>query len=67
MGNNDLASQMKASFKDVWAKRLLAYGRLNNLKYSSIIKEMEEAIDSGCQEEGTMYNHVINCAPIIIE
>ena len=55
MGKEDLAKKIKSNFKDVWRKRLISYGKLNASKHYNMIREMEAAIDSGCEEVGTVY------------
>jgi hypothetical protein len=51
MGNDHLSSQIKSSFKDVWVTRLLTYVE-KNPKFGDVQKEIENAVDSGCDEEG---------------
>ena len=53
MGNPDLPKQMKSNFLNVSIPRLLAYAEKNKLKHQSVLDELEQAIDTGCLDEGT--------------
>jgi hypothetical protein len=55
MGNQELPKQVKLNFVDIWSPKLLAYAEKQlQPKCNPIIKKMEEAIDTGFLEEGTV-------------
>uniref|UniRef100_A0A6P8HZ71 Uncharacterized protein LOC116296675 n=1 Tax=Actinia tenebrosa TaxID=6105 RepID=A0A6P8HZ71_ACTTE len=65
MGNPDLTTQMKSSFKDVWSCRTLSYAKKNS-KHEKIFLEMTAVIDSGCQEEEFKERSALKLASMIL-
>ena len=55
MGNQELPKQVKSNFVDTWSPKLLVYAEKQlQPKCNPILKKMEEAIDTGFLEEGTV-------------